>query len=93
MLPINMQNYSEKLKELWLEDPTLSKNEFFEVAKKLFNLIDDDNKKFINLNKRWCTRFYKKLVSTHNEESQSMLVEKQTNTETTENSYDLFSEP
>ena len=61
--PVTLKSYCSQLRHLWLADPTLSRNEFFELAIKLFSLVKDENKKFINFNKRWCSRFFKKLLS------------------------------
>lgn len=44
---------------LWKRDPTLSSEEFFKLATKLFIQVKDDKKMYVNFNKIWCKRFIK----------------------------------
>ena len=50
---------------LWKRDPTLSNEEFFKLASKVFSLVKDDKKIYVKFNKVWCKRFVKNLKLKH----------------------------
>lgn len=43
----------------------MTERQFFELAKKLFAMIEEDKKILINFNKKWCYRFHKMMLKEH----------------------------
>lgn len=78
--------------QLWEKDPTLTERQFFDLAKKLFAMIEDDKKILININKKWCNRFYRK-VFCQQEPSKNTSENVESNEMIPEVGSDMFAEP